>query len=106
MNYKGYKAHIEFDPEDNIFVGTIIGLKDSVVFHGTSVAELETSFHESVDDYLAACKVLGQEPNKPYSGKILLRVPIELHAAVAALAEARGTSINKLAAQVLKEACL
>lgn len=87
-------------------MGTIIGLKDSVVFHGTSVAELETSFRESVDDYLAACKALGQEPNKPYSGKILLRVPIELHAAVAALAEARGTSINKLTAQVLKEACL
>ena len=104
ISYKGYSAHIEFDPEDRILVGHIIGIRDVVGFHGKSVKELERAFHEAVDDYLAACRELGQEPNKPYSGTLMLRVPTEVHAAVAAAAEANGKSINQWAAIVLASA--
>lgn len=104
MNYKGYVAKVEFDPEDHIFVGHIIGIRDVVGFHGESVATLETAFREAVDNYLVACKKLGQEPNKPYSGNLMLRVPAEIHAAVAAAAEASGKSINQWAAKALEVA--
>lgn len=104
MNYKGYVAKVEFDPEDHIFVGHIIGIRDVVGFHGESVATLETAFREAVDNYLVACKKLGQEPNKPYSGNLMLRVPTEIHAAVAAAAEASGKSINQWAARALEVA--
>jgi len=102
--YKGYTSTIEFDAEDRIFVGRIIGIRDGINFHGTSVDELEAALHESVDGYLDACEQLGQSPNKPYSGKLMLRIPTDLHAAVAAAAEASGESINKWAAMVLDEA--
>lgn len=59
MTYKGYTACIEYDDADKIFVGRLAGLRDIVSFHGESVAELETAFHESVDDYLTACEKLG-----------------------------------------------
>lgn len=72
INYKGYYARIEFDPEDHIFVGRIVGLRDVIGFHGTSVEELESAFKEAVHDYLDTCKELNQKPNKPYSGKLLL----------------------------------
>ncbi len=104
INYKGYVAKVEFDPEDHIFVGHIIGIRDVVGFHGESVEELETAFQEAVDNYLDACKKLGQEPNKPYSGNLMLRVPADVHAAVAAAAEASGKSINQWAARVLETA--
>jgi len=104
MNYKGYFAGIEFDAEDRIFVGRIIGIRDVISFHGESVTELETAFHEAVDDYLTACKELGQKPNKTYSGNLMLRVPAEIHAAVASAAEASGKSINQWAARVLDKA--
>jgi predicted HicB family RNase H-like nuclease len=104
MNYKGYLAAVEFDPEDHIFVGHIIGIRDVVGFHGASVEELETAFREAVDHYLAACEKLGQKPNKPYSGNLMLRVPSEVHAAVAEAAEASGKSINQWAAAVLETA--
>ena len=61
MTYKGYAARIEFDPDDRIFVGHVAGLRDIVGFHGASVDELEQAFRQSVDDYLQACKALGQE---------------------------------------------
>jgi predicted HicB family RNase H-like nuclease len=101
MNHKGYFAKIEFDSEDHIFVGRIIGIRDIVGFHGESVTELETAFHDSVNDYLAACEKLGQEPDKPYSGNLMLRIPSEIHAAVACAAELSGKSINQWAAGVL-----
>jgi len=104
MNYKGYFAKVEFDAEDRIFVGHIIGIRDVVGFHGASVEELEKSFQEAVDDYLDACEKLDQKPNKPYSGNLMLRIPAEVHAAVAASAQANNKSINQWAAGVLEAA--
>ena len=105
LKYKGYHAKVEYDPDDHIFVGHIIGIRDVVGFHGQSVQELETAFTEAVDNYLAACEQLGQAPNKPHSGNLMLRVPVEVHAAVAAAAEASGKSINQWVAGVLEKAC-
>jgi len=102
--YKGYLSTIELDTEDSIFVGRVVGIRDGINFHGTSVDELEAAFHESVDDYLAACEQLGQQPNKPYSGNLMLRIPTDVHAAVAAAAEISGKSINQWATTVLDKA--
>ena len=104
MTYRGYVARIEYDDHDKILVGRIAGIRDIVSFHGESVAELERAFHESVDDYLEACAKLGQSPDKPASGKLMLRVPPEVHRAALIAAEASGTSLNQWAAKVLAEA--
>jgi predicted HicB family RNase H-like nuclease len=104
MTYRGYSARIEFDAEDRIFVGHLAGVRDIVGFHGASVAELEAAFHEAVDDYLAACKKLGQEPNKPFSGRVMLRLPPEVHARASARATVEGVSFNQWAAKVLERA--
>lgn len=104
MKYKGYAARIEYDAHDRIFVGHLVAIRDIVGFHGASVEELETAFHESVDNYLAACTKLGQQPNKPVSGKILLRVPPEIHSAAIMVAESEGKSLNQWATHVLAEA--
>jgi predicted HicB family RNase H-like nuclease len=104
MTYKGYSARIEFDGEDRILVGRIAGMRDLVTFHGESVAEVEAAFHESVDDYLAACAELGQSPERPASGKLMLRVPPEVHGAALIAAQAAGTSLNQWATKVLAEA--
>lgn len=58
-SYKGYLAGIEFDPEDHIFVGRVLGIRDVIGFHGESVQELEKAFHEAVDNYLTACAESG-----------------------------------------------
>jgi len=104
MTYKGYAAHIEYSDEDSCFVGHIAGINDIVGFHGQSVAKLRAAFKEAVDDYLDTCKKLNHSPQKPYSGKLLLRVPAEVHAAVAMAAEVRGKSINQWATEALAQA--
>jgi predicted HicB family RNase H-like nuclease len=75
-----------------------------VGFHGESVAELKAAFEEAVDDYLAACKKLKRSPQRPYSGRVLLRIDPAIHAKVAMLAEAEGKSLNAWAQDVLQRA--
>ena len=102
--YRGYRARVEYDEEDRIFVGRLAGIEDIVVFHGTTVDELESAFEESVDSYLEISEMTGKAPQKPYSGNIMLRIPSEVHAAVAAAAQVNGKSINQWAAEVFRKA--
>ena len=104
LSYKGYTAKIEFDPDDNILFGNIIGIRDTVGFHGESVAELKDAFHEAVDFYFDSCKKAGREPNKPFSGKFLVRINSELHGEIAAAAAHHGKSLNKWLSETLTRA--
>ena len=94
MTYKGYTARVEFDDENMIFHGEVIDIRDVVTFQGDSVAELEQAFHDSVDDYLAMCKERGEAPDKPFSGRFLVRVSPETHRRIHASAKKAGLSIN------------
>jgi len=104
MTYKRYAARIEYSDEDGCFVGHIAGINDIVGFHGETVAKLRAAFKEAVDDYLETCEKLNRPPQKPYSGKLMLRVPPEVHAAVVMTAEVRAKSINQWAAEALVNA--
>lgn len=95
MNYKGYHGTVSFDEEAEIFHGEVTDLRDVVTFQGRSVDELKTAFRESVDDYLEFCAERGEAPDKPYSGKFLLRIDPQLHRKLAALSSKEGASLNK-----------
>ena len=106
MTYKGYAAHVEYSDEDGCFVGHLTGISDVVGFHGETVAELRGAFTEAVEDYLETCKRMGREPQRPYSGKLMLRVPPELHARAAIAAKIAGKSLNQWAIDTLEHAFL
>ncbi|WP_444436071.1 type II toxin-antitoxin system HicB family antitoxin [Pseudomonas sp. A6] len=99
MTYKGYTARVEFDDRDDIFVGRLLGVRDIISFHADSVAELHTAFHAAVEDYLADCAERGVRPEKPASGKVMLRIRPEVHAA-----QAEGKSLNQWAESVFERA--
>lgn len=101
MNYKSYAARFEYSEEDGLFVAHIAGIRDVVGFHGSSVEELRAAFVEAVDDYLDTCAKLGRAPQKPYSGKLSLRLEPELHATIAVKAELAHKSINQWISEVI-----
>ena len=104
MSHKGYTARVEFDERDNIFVGRVLGIRNMISFHGETVAELRHEFEVAVEDYLRDCKERGLKPEKPASGKLLLRVPPEVHGAALVAAKAAGKSLNQWATELLQEA--
>ena len=104
MTYKGYAARVEYDAEDEIFVGHLAGIDAIIGFHADTVADLKTAFHEAVDDYVAMCARLGREPQKPYSGKVMFRVSPEVHARAALAARISGQSLNAWGEDALRTA--
>ena len=104
MNHKGYTARIEFDERDNIFVGRVLRLHTMISFHGETVAELRSALETAIEEFLRDCKEQAVRPEKPASGKLMLRVPPEVHGAALGAAQAAGNSLNQWATEVLKEA--
>ncbi len=104
MKYKGYIGHVEFDDESGVFHGEVINTRGVITFQGKSVAELKREFKSSVDVYLAFCKRRGKEPDKPFSGKFVLRIDPDLHRKVYVTAKHEGKSINNWVAETLKKA--
>ena len=90
LKYKGYSGEVEYDSEAKIFHGEVLDTKDVITFQGKSVSEIEKSFKESIDDYLEFCKKRGEEPDKPFSGKFVLRISSELHHKIYLNARKRG----------------
>ena len=76
MSHSGYKAIIEFDESAGIFHGTVINTNDVIDFQGTNVEDLQREFRKQIDNYLAFCKERGKSPDKPFSGKLHLRLTL------------------------------
>lgn len=96
LKYKGYSGSVEYSPEDNCLFGKVQGLrKASILYEGKSVDEVRKDFEESIDFYLENCKEREIQPEKPYSGKLNLRMSPDLHSRVAAIAANTGTTINE-----------
>nr|VFK24544.1 MAG: Predicted nuclease of the RNAse H fold, HicB family [Candidatus Kentron sp. LPFa] len=104
MSHKGYVARIEYDERDDIFVGRILGIQSIIGFHARTVTQLCSELEKSIDDYLAECEEDGVEPEKPVSGRLLLRVPLEVHRKALIAAQTTGKSLNRWATEVLQRA--
>ena len=101
MSYKGYSARIEFDAEDEILVGHLIGISDIVGFHAEDAAGIRKAFEEAVDSYV---DLAGESAQRPYSGKLMFRVDPDVHARAVARAKAAGMSLNQWGVRVIEQA--
>ncbi|MCX7013093.1 MAG: type II toxin-antitoxin system HicB family antitoxin [Candidatus Sumerlaeota bacterium] len=104
MEYKGYSAKVEFDDDAELFHGEVMNLRDVVTFEGKTVAELRKAFRESVEDYLEFCASRGEPPEKPYSGRFVVRLAPSLHKSITTRARAAHKSLNAWVQDVLKDA--
>lgn len=104
MKYRGYAASIDYDSENNILVGAVVGMKDTLRVHGASVDELRADFEFAVDHYLASCAAEGVKPERQASGRLLIRLPPETHAAAAIAAAGESISLNEWIARTLARA--
>lgn len=104
IEYKGYTGVIEFDPSLRLFTGHVVDLRDELYFEGDSVESLEASMRRAVDHYLAVCEQRGEEPERPFSGKLNLRLGPDLHRAASLAAAAEGESLNNWLVHLVESA--
>jgi predicted HicB family RNase H-like nuclease len=96
LEYKGYTGQVEFDGDAGLFHGEVLDTRDVITFQGKTVDEIATAFRESVDDYLEFCSERGEEPDKPFSGRLMVRLSPDLHRRLYVEARRDGKSLNQL----------
>ena len=104
LEYKGYTGCVEFDSEKDIFHGEVENLRDVITFQGSSVAELRQAFQDSIDNYLAMCAERREQPEKPYSGKYVVRIDPEMHRDAAIAAAKQGKTMDQWTSDAIREA--
>ena len=104
MQYRGYRGVVIFDAEAGLLHGEVVDTRDVITFQGISVSEIQQAFKDSVDEYLAVCSERGRQPDRPYSGRIALRLPPGVHREAAVAARTRGKSLNAWLAEVVRRA--
>lgn len=105
LNYKGYTGKvIEFDDDSGVFHGEVIDTNDVITFQGTNAEEVKQAFRESIDDYLDFCASRSEKPEKPVSGRFVLRVPPGVHRQIRQIASSTGKSLNQWIVDTLKSA--
>lgn len=62
LQYKGFCAQLGYDKEDGIWVGEVLGIADSLSFHGSTLKEARRMFIQSIGNYLHFCKKMGKTP--------------------------------------------
>jgi predicted HicB family RNase H-like nuclease len=103
-SYKGFIPRFYIDLEKRIIRGNVLNTRDTITFYGNTVAQAHKAFQASVDDYLEFCKEIGVEPEKPFSGRLLLRINPKMHRRLSFRAQQQGQSINALVGIVLESA--
>lgn len=103
LEYNSYHAKIEMSIEDGIFVGSVLGINDSLNFYGNTIQELKEAFEVCIDDYIKMCKHFGKSPEKEYSGSFNVRVGSELHKKLDIASQEQGISINQFIIDALNE---
>ena len=68
VHYKGYSGEIHYSKEDNLFIGQVINIVDSLNFHGKTIEECIDNFHISVDGYNELKENVSKKENK-YAGQ-------------------------------------
>jgi len=103
LEYKGYHASIQYDAEDNIFVGEVFGIVDSLNFHGSSIDELNQMFAQSIENYLELCERIGKEPDKEFKGTFNVRISPEMHRKAALAAAQQNITLNQYVMKAIEE---
>ena len=104
LQYKGYYGSIEASVEDDCLYGKLEFIDPLVNFEGRNVKELDDSFKEAVDDYLADCKKLGRNPEKPYKGSFNVRIGPDLHKKALITAREQNVNLNEFVKHSIEQA--
>jgi len=104
MEYKGYIGKVELDSEASIFHGEVINVRDVITFEGNSVEDLQKAFVDSIEDYLEFCASRGEDPERPFSGRFVIRLSPELHRKAFIKAKLSEKSLNSWVSEVLEDA--
>ncbi len=102
VSYRGYDGSIIHAPEDHLYHGRILGIRDMVIYHGDTVEEAETIFRKAVDEYISDFEKDGKEPPKPFAS-LPVHMPHELQVRAALFAQLNHVEVESVLDMTLSQ---
>ena len=105
MEYKGYIAVIGYDDSLDLLYGNVINAAPYPIvnFMASDVEGLKREFRISIKDYLSWCEEDGNEPAKPFPGKLELPLYQELYRRIALAAAAEGLDMDEWVMKAIEQ---
>ncbi len=103
LDYKSYTGSIEYNKEDDLLYGKVLGIQGLISYKGKTGMQLESDFIEAIDNYLLDCKENGIIAEKPFKGSFNVRISAYLHQKAALLAMEDKMSLNNFVAESIRE---
>lgn len=103
LNYKGYFGSIDYNSDDGLLYGKVLGIKSLISYQGETGKLLEIDFKACIDDYLADCKHSNSIPERPFKGSFNVRISPELHERAAILSRSTNRSLNSFVADAIND---
>ena len=105
IEHKGYIASVEYDDSVDELYAYVAnsGAYPIASCYAKDVEGLRREFRISIDQYLTLCQERGITAQKPFSGKINLRLGSALHQSATQASKAAGTSLNAWIIQTIEE---
>jgi predicted HicB family RNase H-like nuclease len=104
MKFGRYTAVISYDPEIEMFRGEFLDLNGGADFYADSIEKLREEGETSLRVFLDFAKEKQIEPEKKYSGRLVLRLKPEVHRKFKLLASSKDMSLNELLNETLESA--
>lgn len=101
--HRGYEMEVRANLNNDTLYGRVSGIKSNIRFEGRNLKELKAEFCRHVDDYLDRCKRKNRNPEKAFSGKILLRTDSDTHRSLFLTAAKENKSINSWLEYLVKQ---
>jgi predicted HicB family RNase H-like nuclease len=105
MEYKDYRAKIEYSSEDDCFFGTVLGINDLLMFEGATAKDLKSGLKDTIDSYLELCAANNKTPEKTFSGSFNIRTSPEIHKQLMLLAASKQANLNSVVNEALETYC-
>lgn len=104
LKYKGFTAKIEYSPDDEVFFGRVLNTREVITFEAGNAKDLKKEMSGTIDFYLESSAENKKEVKKNYNGKLLFRLPDDLHESIETAAASAGKSINEWGREVFENA--
>jgi predicted HicB family RNase H-like nuclease len=103
MIYKGYHGSVHFDADEKVLYGKLEFIRDLVTYEAKDAVSLIDEFEKAVDSYLALCKKVNKEPDRPFKGTFNVRLKPDLHKEAYLYGLRSGKNLNNVVVHALEK---
>ena len=100
LEHKGYLGAVRYSLADNVLYGEVVGIRGSILYHGSNLDDLKRDFESAVEHYLSCCEGEDIAPQPPCHGALNVQISPAIHKQL----QIYASNNNKTQGQTIEDA--